>query len=611
MKKRLSKALSMFLVFTFLLGLVPGSPFMHLQAVSAAKVVEQPSEYEFEILRDSSSSLAPEVSPTIIDENHQDTSQATETIQATEEAQAPLPPLPTPKTEPQVTSDIPEPTEADIRYLSIVTNNTLYSQLSTEDAAFLSDYTGVSTAAFAELAAEDFSLSNSVTYGNLANEFGCTLSSVVALAPDEETCRELRTQLTLYLSLLHETRIGTVLDTELRSYLLEGYTYTQIKNAYGVSQSFNIALSDLLTAAEGVMPPELTTAEADAIQAFAAELGVSASAIATYAVSAGLTAEELAGHMDEISINSSALMMDANDAPIFPMETTQSPEDTYLGAPYVYKSNENEQVALNSGALMYEHADYVLPGVNGLDLVIGRRYNSQEAALYQPTVVGTPVTKRVYYVIGGAKASYNRPGIGSGSWSYYDESYDDGPFSTKSAAESCFAGWPSGSRSFPNFDGAGTTLILNYYKIIVYDTIPAGYSESSSKEPSEYQNKLWGLGQGWSFQFSSIESENGYSYLHLPRGSTYQIDWDKPGSHLKDYQLNDLTFIKNCQEFSNGVVTSEYRLTDQAGRREYFSRDGKLIGIKDRFDNKITFVHSTYNGYPRIVICRSSNDHIR
>ena len=59
--------------------------------------------------------------------------------------------------------------------------------------------------------------------------------------------------------------------------------------------------------------------------------------------------------------------------------TYESPELEFIGAPYLYNYNDNEKYSAFSGALIYECVDYVLPGINGLDVVIGRRYNSQTA----------------------------------------------------------------------------------------------------------------------------------------------------------------------------------------------------------------------------------------
>ena len=72
--------------------------------------------------------------------------------------------------------------------------------------------------------------------------------------------------------------------------------------------------------------------------------------------------------------------------------------------------------------------------------------------------------------------------------------------------------------------------------------------------------------------------------------------------HLVDYSLQDMHLEQESDSFSNGAETSQYTLYYKDGVREYFSSSGKLIGIQDRYDNTITLVHSTQNGFPHIVI---------
>jgi len=61
----------------------------------------------------------------------------------------------------------------------------------------------------------------------------------------------------------------------------------------------------------------------------------------------------------------------------------EHPLPAFLTTPYLYDSSADERINLSSGALELEHTDYILPGINGLDLVIQRRYNSRDAALYE------------------------------------------------------------------------------------------------------------------------------------------------------------------------------------------------------------------------------------
>ncbi|MBQ7873631.1 MAG: RHS repeat protein, partial [Oscillospiraceae bacterium] len=70
--------------------------------------------------------------------------------------------------------------------------------------------------------------------------------------------------------------------------------------------------------------------------------------------------------------------------------TSTSEEDgtnysAYVSSPYAYKNNENESISLASGELTYRTTDYVLPGRNGFDLVIGRQFSSSDASIHKIT----------------------------------------------------------------------------------------------------------------------------------------------------------------------------------------------------------------------------------
>ena len=68
------------------------------------------------------------------------------------------------------------------------------------------------------------------------------------------------------------------------------------------------------------------------------------------------------------------------------------PEDprSFMEAPFSYPMSQNEMVILNNGTLQYSVTDFVLPGRNGFDLIMTRRYNSDSAGLYDmnPVSVG-------------------------------------------------------------------------------------------------------------------------------------------------------------------------------------------------------------------------------
>ncbi len=274
-------------------------------------------------------------------------------------------------------------------------------------------------------------------------------------------------------------------------------------------------------------------------------------------------------------------------------------EAGFLGAPYLYEVDRSEKVALNSGALVYETEDLVLPGVNGLDLVIGRRYNSQSASSAVPGVKATESRMTVYYANYFTEKIHYLPVSGAREITITNLEESIGPFLYRMDAQRLVDAY-QGSESFSVADD-GCSLKTRLYAA-VEDYQARDYTIETVSRPNDHDTGLYGLGHGWSLRFSSIEQVDGTSYLRLGDGGSWEINFDGEGSHLRDYPLEDLTLEKECGEFSAGGTASYYRLTRTDGRREYFDADGRLIGIRDRYDNTISLVHSVENGYPRIVI---------
>ena len=106
--------------------------------------------------------------------------------------------------------------------------------------------------------------------------------------------------------------------------------------------------------------------------------------------------------------------------------------------------------------------------------------------------------------------------------------------------------------------------------------------------------------------FSSIEDGKA---LHLADGRSFEVAITSTvgDSNLKDYTLTDLRLEKENGGYSNGSVSSAYTLYYKDGKREYFSSDGRLIGIKDRYNNTIKLVHDKLNSQPRITVTDTLN----
>lgn len=126
---------------------------------------------------------------------------------------------------------------------------------------------------------------------------------------------------------------------------------------------------------------------------------------------------------------------------------------------------------------------------------------------------------------------------------------------------------------------------------------------------STYLIDRYNLGMGWGFSFPSVQIETEYIpqevvdtyyydeetelYYHSGNGEVYQVQFtqDSSDSNLKGYYNKDIQFNRNDTAFSNGQVTSYYSMTLADKTKQYFAKDGRLIGIADRFGNSIKFEH--------------------
>ena len=198
--------------------------------------------------------------------------------------------------------------------------------------------------------------------------------------------------------------------------------------------------------------------------------------------------------------------------------------NTMLSPAYLRNNASEESISPQSGELSLAQTDYVLPGVNGLDLEIKRIYKS-----------GTANVRDM-------KADYVY-----GTW--VDTVYTD-------------------------------------------DTTGSFYEDR------------YDLGVGMRFSFPSIEIKrnndgSSYKYLHTESGDVYTLSaGDTANIYKIDNQtINDVT-ISQSSEFSNGDgENSYYLMTNKSGKKTYFAEDGRVLGIADRYGNKITFRYQTRTYY--------------
>ncbi|WIM40606.1 RHS repeat-associated core domain-containing protein [Paenibacillus sp. PK4536] len=164
--------------------------------------------------------------------------------------------------------------------------------------------------------------------------------------------------------------------------------------------------------------------------------------------------------------------------------------------------------------------------------------------------------------------------------------------------------WKHNEMSFPGRDGLDLNLgiMYNSNESSPYERISnkKGYARTFKEN---YLLNRYDLGLGWSFQFPSVQVEENYMYYHNGEGAAYRLDYNSAGNgpttemNLYLYQGKDLRFVIDSGSFNNGEENSAYYLENANKKREYFSKDGRLIGIVDRFNNKIVFNYIDHEAY--------------
>lgn len=139
-----------------------------------------------------------------------------------------------------------------------------------------------------------------------------------------------------------------------------------------------------------------------------------------------------------------------------------------------------------------------------------------------------------------------------------------------------------------------------------YNNIENETESSSHVDKTDY----YSLGSGTFLAFShiDIDSTGTKHIIYLSDGRMYHFSnvAIKGNYEILNYKLKDIS-ISSDNSFSNGRVHSRFVLKYKDGKKEYFSSDGNLIGIKDKNDNCITFINSLDMGFPTIEIIDSLN----
>lgn len=252
------------------------------------------------------------------------------------------------------------------------------------------------------------------------------------------------------------------------------------------------------------------------------------------------------------------------------------------------RNNIEEIIDPQTGSLTYKETDFSFPGKDGLDLTLSRIYRSSmaETGTKKISVKESYGEKcNVYYFV---------------IVTYYDPPDDDiiGPYSTYAEASAKASFYNSYRDSSAYVDSENVCVPTSNLSVDNY------------VEPATYLGTKYDLGAGWSFSLPSVQIEkydgDTYRYFHDGTGTTYQVDFSKGTTHLVNFEGNDVQFNQDTGTYSVDGLTSAYVFISSDKRKSFFSSDGSLIGIKDRFGNEIKFsyVKRTVNGIERNDISR-------
>ena len=298
-------------------------------------------------------------------------------------------------------------------------------------------------------------------------------------------------------------------------------------------------------------------------------------------------------------------------------------ERDFLGAPFRYDFQQNEDISLNSGALEYFATDFVLPGKNGFDLVVKRTYNSTEANINNLSI-GIKESDTLFYFGIFTRFSSSRgnddpypyddvtPLVVGGPYSSSESRKNSGDRALKEWQYREFGGTPTNPKKasdpYEFEDDRGTfwiTETLNVFGRGDSDWGDRTRPFYTVTEPNNHNLKNHLLGHGWSFNFPSVEKiRSGYDvddpkkpkelfsyYLHLGDGRSYEIKDNK----LKEHPLEDFIFATkkdNIQMPDGSQQEYRYIVSFDDGKR-YYIGETNIVCMEDRHDNRIYFTFNS------------------
>lgn len=279
---------------------------------------------------------------------------------------------------------------------------------------------------------------------------------------------------------------------------------------------------------------------------------------------------------------------------------------------------ENEYISPLDGSLSVSSTDLYLPGRNGLSFSLKRYYNSSNSSAFDKQTEFTFFCVCAVRIQADIVIQYSRDGVNvdyaipqQSGYIQYDTSHvTDGTLENMLDAVSWFAyiqdfrGQILNPSAWAGPDDNGNMWRAAYYVhndahselINFYEDGPFIPIWRNIANKKSYEQQIYPLGAGWTWDIPYIKTVEGSSYLNMGSGGTYEIS----GNSLKGYPWKDLTIENNSSVNVNGEWSAK-AVKSIHGRSYYFASDGRLIQIADPYGNTIQFKYSQNAIYGKVL----------
>ena len=142
------------------------------------------------------------------------------------------------------------------------------------------------------------------------------------------------------------------------------------------------------------------------------------------------------------------------------------------------------------------------------------------------------------------------------------------------------------------FSGTLSKELTTEYALVCAEEVllDSYYTYYNNSNEQTYNESRYDLGSGWSLSIPSINRDAHGESLILPGIGTYALS----GNTIKDYKRSDMKLTSD-KSYNNGQFSSTQKLTFADGTVYYFSSDGLLLAMVDKFGTTVTFKYAQVN----------------